>query len=504
MSIRNKLILSFSLLIGILVVEITLNQLISNEAAKTYQKLKEEAFPAKKTLENYEAINRELFLLISTKTFNSTTSFEEQNRLNGILDVELPYLKSEIALLQESTSNSPEELASINNIIQISDGLIEKADRINILLFTKEDYKSASKMAEAKAIYDEHIPGFNGDLSREIVKLLIHYNDLLENYQNEFAQDLKWLSNVILITGILGVLFGLLVAFQVIRSISKPIQQLKDAALEIGLGNYEVSVNIDSKDEMARLATSFNMMAKSLGDNFKEIEENNIQINKKNKELEEFAYIASHDLQEPLRTVTSFIDILKEEYGEELEGNGEVYVNFIYEATVRMRNLISALLDYSKLGRTKEFQELDSNDLVKSCLDDLSLVISDSNVEIEVGDLPKIKGTEIGLRVLFQNLISNAIKFRKDGSKSFVKISAKLDGEHWLFCVQDNGIGIQKPYLEKIFVIFQRLHAKDKYEGTGIGLAHCRKIVEIHNGNIWVESEENVGSSFYFTIPVQL
>ncbi|WP_341226987.1 ATP-binding protein [uncultured Arcticibacterium sp.] len=502
MSIRNKLILSFGLLIGILVIEITLNQIISNDAAKTYQKLKVEAFPAMKTLEKYEATNRELFLLISTKTFNRSTSFEEQNRLNGILDVELPFLKSEIALLKGGSDISPLQLASINSIIQISDGLISKAKRINGLFLTKEDYKNASKMAQAKAIYDKDIPSYYADLSTEIVKLLIHYNELLESYQNQFTEDLKWLSNIILITGVLGVLFGLLVAFQVIRSISKPIERLKEAAQEISTGNYEVAINIDSKDEIARLATSFNKMAKSLKESFEEIEENNIEINLKNKELEEFAYIASHDLQEPLRTVTSFIDILKEEYGKELEGNGEVYVNFIFEAAVRMRNLISALLDYSKLGRAKEFQDLDCKELVKSCMDDLSLAIRDSGVSIEVGDLPKLRGSEIGLRVLFQNLISNAIKFRKLGAKAVIEISASLEPEHWVFCVKDNGIGIEKTYLDKIFIIFQRLHTKEKYEGTGIGLAHCRKIVEIHNGRIWVESEENVGSSFYFTIPV--
>lgn len=501
MSIKNKLFLSFGLLIGILVIGIVLNQVISNNAAKTYQKLKVEAIPAMKAIEKYDGINRELFLLISSKTFNSTIGFKEKNRLNGILDVELPYLKSEIYYLQGKQSTTEVQVSGIKKIIELSDLLITQAKEINRLLITNEDYGDPSKFNVAKSIFEDDITDYYTALNTEIISLDLYYNELLENYQNEFAESLNWSSNFILISGILGVLVGLLFSYQVILSISKPIERLKEAAHQISDGNYETLVNVEGKDEIAELASSFNLMANSLKANFKEIEESNNKINIKNKELEQFAYIASHDLQEPLRTVTSFIDLLKEEFEAELPENGGIYLNFISEAAVRMRKLISGLLEYSKIGNNRVFQEVDCNDLVNSSLDDLGVAISDSKAVVHVEDLPKVNGSEVELRSLFQNLIANAIKFKKEGVNPEVKISSKFEKGKWVFCIADNGIGISKEYRDKIFIIFQRLHDRSEFEGTGIGLAHCRKIVEGHNGQIWVESGLNEGSSFYFTIP---
>lgn len=226
------------------------------------------------------------------------------------------------------------------------------------------------------------------------------------------------------------------------------------------------------------------------------------EIEAKNKELEQYTYIASHDLQEPLRTVMNFVELLNVEYKDQLDDNGQIYLNFISQATGRMSSLIKGLLDYSRIGMTKELTLIDCNLLVKNILNDLKYSIEDSGAQIHIDHLPEIKGYETELRSLFQNLISNGIKFRKKSETPKIAISAQLKKDYWEFSVSDNGIGIDDKYLNKIFIIFQRLHSRADYDGTGIGLAHCKKIVELHKGKIWVSSKPDVGSTFYFTISI--
>ncbi|MBD8488860.1 PAS domain S-box protein [Echinicola sp. CAU 1574] len=227
----------------------------------------------------------------------------------------------------------------------------------------------------------------------------------------------------------------------------------------------------------------------------------NQQLQTKNKELEQFAYVASHDLQEPLRTVTSFTELLAENYGHHFDETGKKSMRFISEATGRMRHLIQGLLDYSRIGRDRALNAVDCNQILKEIQSDLNSTIQESGVQFTVYPLPEIRGYETELRLLFQNLVTNGIKFRRPDVLAEIQISAESKNEEWVFAVKDNGIGIEEKYAEKIFIIFQRLHERNKYEGTGIGLAHCQKIVELHGGNIWVESKVNQGSTFYFTIP---
>lgn len=226
------------------------------------------------------------------------------------------------------------------------------------------------------------------------------------------------------------------------------------------------------------------------------------QIESKNKELEQFVYIASHDLQEPLRTITSFTELLEKKYGDNLDKDATKYMNFIIEATERMRQLIKGLLDYGRIGRNPKYIEVDCNDLLKEIKIDLADSISKSKAEIIVGNLPLIKAYETELRLLFQNILSNAIKFQRPGNSPQISINAVQQNGYWKFSISDNGIGIAENYSNRIFKIFQRLHDRDQYEGTGIGLAHCSKVVELHGGEIWVDSnDQRQGSTFHFTIP---
>lgn len=230
------------------------------------------------------------------------------------------------------------------------------------------------------------------------------------------------------------------------------------------------------------------------------LEIKNKELLQKNKELEQFAYVASHDLQEPLRTTASFVELMQRQYKGKLDANGDKYLDYIVKASQRMQALIKDLLDFSLIGSKKELMKIDCNKVVKEVLCDLGKVIDDTHAEINADTLPEINGYEIEIKQLFQNLIINAIKFRKKDVAPQIKISCRKNAEGWEFAIKDNGIGIEEQHKERIFIIFQRLHNRTAYEGSGIGLSHCQKIVELHGGKIWIDSELGKGSTFHFTI----
>jgi PAS domain S-box-containing protein len=233
---------------------------------------------------------------------------------------------------------------------------------------------------------------------------------------------------------------------------------------------------------------------KALEKNIKKLEISNI-------ELEQFAYVASHDLQEPLRMITSFLTLLEKKYSNQIDDKGKQYIGFAVDGGKRMRQIILDLLEFSRVGRTEDtLEKVDLNELVNEILSLQSQQIEDVKAKIQVDTLPILNSYKAPLRQVFQNLINNGLKYHKDGVPLHISISVKDDEIFWQFAITDNGIGIENAYLNKIFIIFQRLHNKEKYTGTGIGLAITRKIIESLGGKIWVESEAGRGSTFYFTI----
>ena len=220
-----------------------------------------------------------------------------------------------------------------------------------------------------------------------------------------------------------------------------------------------------------------------------------------NEEMKQLTYVASHDLQEPLRTIQSFIDLFKKDYGNQFDAEASDYFHFISEAAFRMQNLVKGLLDYSRIGRTKEMEIVDTQKLMQNVILDLNQHILQTKAQIHYDNLPKVKGFETEISLLFQNLINNAIKFQKPNQAPVISITVSESTGAWCFSVQDNGIGIAEKHHKKIFEIFKRLNHRVNFEGTGIGLAHCKKIVDLHGGRIWLDSEELVGSTFHFTIP---
>ena len=225
------------------------------------------------------------------------------------------------------------------------------------------------------------------------------------------------------------------------------------------------------------------------------------ELARSNAELEQFAHVASHDLQEPLRTVTNFVQLLARRHRGRLDEDADDFIRFIVDGTTRMAQLIEDLLDFSRAGRSdRPILPTDTRDSLTKAVANLDLSIRGSGAVIRHDDLPTVNGDPIQLTQLFQNLIGNAIKFRGSDPPE-VHVSADRRGKDWVFSVRDNGIGVAPQYAERIFVIFQRLHGRNEYPGTGIGLAICQRIVARHGGRIWVESEPGRGSTFYFTLP---
>jgi light-regulated signal transduction histidine kinase (bacteriophytochrome) len=236
-----------------------------------------------------------------------------------------------------------------------------------------------------------------------------------------------------------------------------------------------------------------------------ELDERARDLARSNTDLEQFAYVASHDLQEPLRKVTSFCQLLQRRYEGQLDERADQYIEFAVDGARRMQTLINDLLTFSRVGRTTtSFVPVDTNEIARRAAADLDNAVSEAEAVIEVGKLPTVSGDPTLLLMLFRNLVGNAIKFRADRDP-IVEISSTQDGDRWQFEFADNGIGIEPEYADKIFVIFQRLHGREVFSGTGIGLALAKKIVEFHGGRIWLDTAPRgePGTAIRFTLPLE-
>jgi light-regulated signal transduction histidine kinase (bacteriophytochrome) len=228
------------------------------------------------------------------------------------------------------------------------------------------------------------------------------------------------------------------------------------------------------------------------------------ELTRSNRDLEQFAYVASHDLQEPLRKVASFCQLLQRRYAGQIDERADQYIAFAVDGAQRMQRLINDLLAFSRIGRlTSGFTDVDLNRVLSEVKSQLEARAGDDG-EIIWSDLPTVEGEEPLLTTLFVNLIGNSLKFRRPDVPPVIRVTAQPDGKQWRITVRDNGIGIETEFADKVFVIFQRLHARDAYEGTGIGLAIVKKIVEYHGGRIWLDLDVPEGTSINFTLPVAI
>lgn len=312
---------------------------------------------------------------------------------------------------------------------------------------------------------------------------------------------------------------ALLIGWLAARAIVAPLTALISAINSVSGSNLELKFDIKSPgQELATIVNAFQKMMSRLKTTLvsreqlqAEIEQRKVaeqdlrialkHVTRSNAELEQFAYVASHDLQEPLRMVASYNQLLAERYGPQLDERAHKYIHYAVDGSHRMQRLIQDLLTYSRVTtRGAEFEPVDFHQIVLEVMHNLELRIRESGAQITAANLPMVSGDPGQLMQLMQNLLANSIKFKQEAVAPVIHIEAQLQQQEYLFSVHDNGIGIDSKYRDKIFVVFQRLHTREEYPGTGIGLAVCKRIVERHGGNIWFSSEPGRGTTFYFTL----
>jgi signal transduction histidine kinase len=301
-------------------------------------------------------------------------------------------------------------------------------------------------------------------------------------------------TRLVILASLIGIGVALAVAIAVTLTISRPLRRLKASADRIAAGEMVEPGFTHRRDEIGSLSRAMTTMVRSLN---KQADE----LKRSNADLEQFAYVASHDLQEPLRMVSGFTGLLKRRYGGKLDADADEYIEFAVSGANRMQSLINDLLGYSRVGREEvAAKAVDTQAALDQALANLQTAIEDRSAMVSCGQLPMVWANHGMLVRLFQNLISNALKFCK-AERPIVRIQAEARGGDWVFSVADNGIGIDPQYKDRVFLIFQRLHKQSEYPGTGIGLAVCKRIVERNGGRIWLESEPGKGTTFFFTLP---
>ncbi len=280
-----------------------------------------------------------------------------------------------------------------------------------------------------------------------------------------------------------------------VTAISKE-EHFADRAAEIGAVDY-IYKPINSNILKSKVQVYVDLFSQQ-----KQLRKLNDILKKNNEELERFAYICSHDLQEPARMMGSFAEFLHEDYKDLLDDKGQKYLDFIYQGASQMQKMINDILTFSRVGHEAvELKNVDSQEIVQNIVSKLDKDIKDINANIVIGRLPVLQTSETLVSVLMQNLISNALKYQDGREPLEIEIQAEESQEAWLFSVKDNGIGIKPEYEHKVFAMFQRIHRKEDYPGTGIGLSTCKKYIELYGGKIWFESTPDQGSIFLFTIP---
>ena len=349
------------------------------------------------------------------------------------------------------------------------------------------------KLAELKETIDlRRNKGFEAAtqvvLTNQGKELMDQIRMVIQQMQGKKYQQLQtWLKEKeeeaqrVQLTFLVGIVLNLIAFYLVYHAIQQETTERRQAEASLKQLNEELEARVQERTAA--------------------LNEANASLVHSNRELEQFAYVASHDLQEPLRAVNSYTQLLARKYEGNLDAKADKYIGYIIEGATRMQQLINDLLEFSRVGtRAKELKPTACEAVLSQVRDNLMVAIAESNAVVTHEPLPTVMGDETQLIQLLQNLISNAIKFRREEPPR-VHVSAVQRENEWAFEVRDNGIGMESEYFERIFMIFQRLHSRSEYPGNGIGLANCKKIVDRHGGCIWVESTPGVGTTFHFTIP---
>jgi signal transduction histidine kinase len=432
------------------------------------------------------------------------------------LSAQLPFLKpyydgvagqlQEVARLRQLLAGMPAAQADLNLVLRRVAHW-----RVTYALPTINRVKATGKPQTGPTVTGSSVNEGKADFD-QIRVALGHLQNNLAAQRIQAAATLHDAASVLqatlIVIAVALLLTVLVLAFGLWRSAILPLRRLAADARQVAGGDFEHQMEPGGPAEMRAVGLDVNRMRERILAELSAVQAANASLEartedlqRSNSELEQFAYVASHDLQEPLRKVASFCQLLQRRYAGQLDAKADEYIEHAVDGAKRMQALINDLLAFSRVGRTAQRREpVSCAVLLAQAWANLAADVRRARATIEVGELPVVLGEASLLTAVFQNLLSNALKFRADEPPR-VTVSVRRDGEFWLFSFSDNGIGIEPEYAERIFVIFQRLHDKATYPGTGIGLAMVRKIIEYHGGRIWLDTTITAGARFWFTLP---
>ena len=538
-SIQRRIYLSFSLLVCVFVLNGVITIFTINNNKKFSARLSKVVEPSLQSLKDLEKTMLES-KMYSTNWVFLRSNQEDKKLLKRLHDSDYVALKSRISTYASYWVNK-NWVDSLNKVFDDFEKLL--AIEKNIMSSLKEfnDYDDPVIKLGAERKIEEDVLPRTAALINSLNAINAFGSAIREEDNTRLESSSMRLRLIIIILSIAIVCIGFFLSMYMTRVIISPVNKIRLLINDLGKGILRKTDHNGTDDEISKMVLSVNNLSGklqatatfahetglrnfdmpftplsdedtlgkallSMRENLKAGETNlalkNRELERKNKELEEFAFVASHDLQEPLRTASSFVDLFQKHYKGKLDERADKYLSFISQASDRMQVLITDLLEYSRIGSKKEINNIDCNIILTEVLADLHTAINESGTKITAGPLPVVLGYRTELKQLFQNLISNSIKFREKDRPPLITIAAWKDHNNWQFSFSDNGIGIAKEHYEKIFVIFQRLHTRNQYKGSGIGLSLCKKIVELHKGKIWPESVPDKGCTFYFTLPV--
>jgi signal transduction histidine kinase len=352
-----------------------------------------------------------------------------------------------------------------------------------------------------------------------IVGLQDYLAGLRSNLANQATTTSNWVVLLLIAAAAVVLAAGAALVVLLRRMVVAPVTVLAGQVRQVAGGDYQREIHVDAVPELVLLAADVEAMRRKIATDLAQVQaagrlveeanhrlqQQTAELMRSNRDLEQFAYVASHDLQEPLRKVASFCQLLKRRYAGQLDERADQYINFAVDGAQRMQRLINDLLAFSRIGRANTgFADVDLDRVMSDTVAGLDALRERTDAEITWSDLPVVRGEEVLLATLLANLVGNSLKFRRPGVPPRVRVSAKQAGAEWEFTCQDNGIGIEPEFADKVFVIFQRLHGKEAYPGTGIGLAIAKRIVEYHGGHIWVDPEYSDGAAVHFTLPAAM
>jgi signal transduction histidine kinase len=536
LSIKRRIIWSFSLLVCLFVLSGIVTSLTLNKNRKLSNRLSDVVHPSLKSLDDFKQMVLESKMYTTNWVFLRSKQ-EDKDMLKKIHEKDYNELKA-ILIAFSDKWESKKSIDTLNKVFSDFEALLAIEKQIMASLQDFSDYDDpVIKLAAERKVEDEVLPrtsmvmtGLEGIYNRGLA-IQKEQSAKLEESSMSLRTFVVLLAFVIIGAGIFLSVYMTKVIIAPVKRISsfvndlgkgithrindrvngdeigmmvRSVNNLSDKlratasfAHEVGIRNFDVAFEPLSKEDT--LGKALITMRENLKKGEANLEIQNRELERKNKELEQFAYVASHDLQEPLRTMSSFVKLLDQQYKGKLDDKADKYLSYILHSSDRMRAFITDLLEYSRIGNEKQMASIDCNAVIQEVLTDLEVAIQETGAEIKAGPLPVINGHPTEIKQLFHNLVFNAIKFRKKDITPHITISAKAKKDSWQFSVADNGIGIDKAHHSRIFIIFQRLHTRSEYPGSGIGLSHCKKIVELHRGKIWLDAEPGKGSTFYFT-----